>query len=251
MTVGVGTAETAKSVKRSHTVTLQQVTQAFGEHNVLDGVDLNVAQGEFVVLLGASGSGKSTLLRIISQLDQPRSGQVHVIGSIGYAFQEARLLPWNRVRSNVLFGLPTGGNKDERIKAAEAALEEVQLSHRAHAWPSTLSGGEAQRASLARALVREPDVLLLDEPFGALDALTRITMQELVLNLWLRHGFSVVMVTHDVTEAVRLADRIVLLENGTLAAEHVVDVERPRSSDNPDLIALEERLLDRLGVSRH
>lgn len=228
-------------------VAVRGVTQAFGERVVLAGLDLEVAPGELVVLLGRSGSGKSTLLRLIAGLDEPRDGEVRADGSTAFAFQEARLLPWRRVRANVLLGL-RGGSASSRRALADAALDEVRLSHRSEAWPATLSGGEAQRASLARALVREPQVLLLDEPFGALDALTRLTMQELVLDLWQRHGLSIVMVTHDVGEAVRLADRILVLEDGRLAHERIVDVPRPRHASDARLIDVERDLLARLGV---
>lgn len=227
---------------------LTQITQSFGTTVVLNGLDLEVAEGEFIVLIGRSGSGKSTVLRLIAGLDRAASGTVEVEGRIGFAFQEARLLPWWRVDRNVLFGHRTAGTGDERRELALAALREVNLHHRADAWPATLSGGEAQRASLARALVREPEVLLLDEPFGALDALTRLEMQRLVLDLWQRHRPSIVMVTHDVGEAVRLADRVLLLEDGRFVEEVRIDAPRPRHLDDPAFIRLERDLTRRLGV---
>lgn len=232
-------------------IRLQQVSQSFGEVRVLDRLDLEVAEGEFVVLLGRSGSGKSTLLRLIAGLDPASSGQAQVEGQVGFAFQEARLLPWWPVHRNVLFGHPSArlpGQPRAGREAALAALREVNLAHRADAWPVTLSGGEAQRASLARALIREPQVLLLDEPFGALDALTRLEMQRLVIELWQRHRPSVVMVTHDVGEAVRLADRVLLLEDGRWVEEVRIELPRPRPLDDPTLTRLERDLTRRLGV---
>jgi sulfonate transport system ATP-binding protein len=185
----------------------------FGGRRVLDGLDLTVAPGEFVALLGRSGSGKSTLLRVLAGLDDTDaegvSGVVEVPGSVAVAFQEPRLLPWRSVRDNVRLGL----HRDDATEAADRALGEVELTARADAWPLTLSGGEAQRASLARALVREPDLLLLDEPFGALDALTRIAMHRLVLDLWARHRPGILLVTHDVDEALALADRVLVLDD--------------------------------------
>jgi len=232
-------------------ISLQRVTQSFGDALVLDRLDLEVAEGEFIVLLGRSGSGKSTLLRLIAGLDKATEGQTQVEGKVAFAFQEARLLPWWRVYRNVLFGHPLpGAAEDPRVRreAALVALREVSLEHRADAWPVTLSGGEAQRASLARALIREPQVLLLDEPFGALDALTRLEMQRLVIDLWQRHRPSVVMVTHDVGEAVRLADRVLLLEDGHFVEEVRIDSPRPRHLDDPVLTRLERDLTRRLGV---
>lgn len=231
-----------------NTIALHGVSQSFGDRAVLADVNLDVTSGEFVVLIGASGSGKSTLLKLIAGLNQPSSGAVTVGGDIGYAFQEPRLLPWSRVEANVAVGLPLKRDRSRDSEVIAQALEEVQLTHRAQAWPGALSGGEAQRASLARALVRRPEVLLLDEPFGALDALTRITMQELVVELWQHHGFSVVMVTHDVGEAIRLADRIVVLKNGRLEEEFVLASSHSRDLDDPQAANLHRRLLETLGV---
>ncbi|GDY51505.1 hypothetical protein SVIO_021280 [Streptomyces violaceusniger] len=160
------------------------------------------------------------------------------------AFQAPRLMPWKRVWRNVLLGLP--GRPGRAV--AERALKEVGLGHRIDAWPKTLSGGEAQRASLARALVREPDLLLLDEPFGALDALTRITAQQLVAELWQRRGCAVLLVTHDVEEALLLADRVLVMDGGVIAHEVRVDRDRPRDIADPLLAELRTELLDRLGV---
>ena len=210
------------------------LSRAFGGRVVLDGVDLDIAPGEFVAMLGVSGTGKSTLLRALAGLDREVTGELSVPGPVAVAFQEPRLLPWRRVLANVALGLrvPDAG------AVAGRALEEVGLTERAGAWPLTLSGGEAQRAALARALVREPSLLLLDEPFSALDALTRIAMHRLVLRLWERHRPAVLLVTHDVDEALILADRVLVLASGRIVFSGPVEVPRPRDRDHPGLTAL-------------
>ncbi|WP_405084601.1 ABC transporter ATP-binding protein [Microbispora sp. NBC_01389] len=220
------------------------LTRRFGDRAVLDGLDLTIAPGEFVALLGRSGSGKSTLLRALAGLDEEVEGDIEVGGSVAVAFQEPRLVPWKRVRDNITLGLDAPGP----AARADAALAEVGLTERAGAWPLTLSGGEAQRASLARALVREPRLLLLDEPFSALDALTRITVHRLVLDLWSAHGPAVLLVTHDVDEALALADRILVLDGGRVAHSWTVTAPRPRHLDHHDLLALRAALLAALGV---
>ncbi|WP_030370119.1 ABC transporter ATP-binding protein [Streptomyces rimosus] len=225
-------------------VRVRGLRRAFGDRAVIEGLRLDVAPGEFMALLGRSGCGKSTLLRVLAGLDREIEGQVLVPDRKAVAFQAPRLMPWKRVWRNVLLGLP---GKPER-GVAEAALGEVGLGHRADAWPKTLSGGEAQRASLARALVREPDLLLLDEPFGALDALTRIKAQRLVAELWRERGCAVLLVTHDVEEALLLADRVLVMEDGVIAYEEEVRLPRPRTVDDPLFAALRAQLLDRLGV---
>lgn len=222
-------------------VALRGFTRRFGRNTVIDGLDLEIAEGEFVALLGRSGSGKTTLLRTLAGLDGQSEGEVRVPTSRAVVFQDARLLPWQAVWRNVMLGL---GGRDAR-RRAEKALAEVGLDHRADAWPLTLSGGEAQRAALARALVREPKVLLLDEPFAALDALTRIQMHDLVLGLWRRHRPAVLMITHDIDEAIALADRILVLDGGRIVAEERITDARPRVPDP----ALRNRLLARLGVA--
>ena len=221
------------------------LSRAFGGRVVLDGVDLDIAPGEFVAMLGVSGTGKSTLLRALAGLDREVTGELSVPGPVAVAFQEPRLLPWRRVLANVALGLrvPDAG------AVADRALAEVGLTERAGAWPLTLSGGEAQRAALARALVREPSLLLLDEPFSALDALTRIAMHRLVLRLWERHRPAVLLVTHDVDEALVLADRVLVLASGRIVFSGPVEVPRPRDRDNPGLTALRHRLLTELGVN--
>jgi sulfonate transport system ATP-binding protein len=224
-------------------VRLERFVRRFGQTTVLHGLDLEIAAGEFVALLGRSGSGKTTLLRTLAGLD-PADGQDILAPSVrAVVFQDPRLLPWKPVWKNVTLGLK---GSDPRGKA-EAALREVGLGHRLDAWPATLSGGEAQRTALARALVREPELLLLDEPFAALDALTRIRMHDLVLSLWRTHRPAVLLVTHDVDEAIALSDRVLVLDQGRIAAEEVIAVERPRAP-SADLQAVRRRLLAHLGV---
>ncbi|WHT19351.1 ABC transporter ATP-binding protein [Crossiella sp. CA-258035] len=228
------------AAEREHgALRVRRLGKVFGERTVLDQVDLDLAPGEFVGLLGRSGSGKSTLLRVLAGLDTAYTGEVRTPGTVSVAFQEPRLLPWRKVGQNVALGL----RRADAAEAAARALGEVGLSGHADAWPLTLSGGEAQRVSLARALVREPELLLLDEPFGALDALTRLTMHRLVRELWLAHRPSVLLVTHDIDEALRLADRILVLADGRIAAEH--------RTEGADLAHLRELVLADLGVIDH
>jgi sulfonate transport system ATP-binding protein len=208
------------------TVDVRGLGKSFGALRVLDGLDLTIAPGEFVALLGRSGSGKSTLLRVLAGLDRDVTGEFSVRGTVSVAFQQPRLLPWRRVWRN-----------------------EVRLADRFDVWPNTLSGGEAQRVSLARALVRSPDLLLLDEPFAALDALTRLAMHRLVGQLWQRHRPAVLLVTHDVDEALGLADRVLVLEAGRIVAEHVPPPARPRAP--VDLVDLRTRVLSDLGVTEY
>ena len=224
-------------------VRVRNFTRRFGEAAVLQDLDLEIAKGEFVALLGRSGSGKTTLLRTLAGIDAAPGHEVLTPAARAVVFQDARLLPWKKVWRNVALGLKGG---DIRVRA-EAALTEVGLEHRLDAWPATLSGGEAQRASLARALVRDPGLLLLDEPFAALDALTRLRMHDLVLSLWRRHAPAVLLVTHDVDEAVLLADRVLVLEGGRIAAEERIDLPRPRAGDGA-FQEVRARLLSRLGV---
>jgi sulfonate transport system ATP-binding protein len=234
----------APQVSGETAVQVRGLTRAYGDNAVLHGVDLTIRPGEFVALLGRSGSGKSTLLRTLAGLDPAPPGTVQVPAARSVVFQEPRLLPWKRVWRNVTLGLRA---PDPRARA-EAALAEVGLAHRLTAWPLTLSGGEAQRAALARALVREPALLLLDEPFAALDALTRLRMQELVTALWRAHRPAILLVTHDVDEALGLADRVLMLEHGRIALDLPVALPRPRRHDAAAFITLRERLLAALGV---
>jgi sulfonate transport system ATP-binding protein len=221
------------------------LTRSFGDHVVLDHLDLGIGSGEFVAMIGRSGTGKSTLLRALAGLDHDVSGQLTVTAPAAVVFQEPRLVPWKKVWNNVALGLRAS---DPRT-IARTALDEVGLAARADAWPLTLSGGEAQRAALARALVRDPGLLLLDEPFSALDALTRISMHGLVLSLWQRHQPAVLLVTHDVDEALALADRVLVLSDGKIAHSARITLDRPRDRDHPDLVALRIRLLTELGVA--
>ncbi|RTR13807.1 ABC transporter ATP-binding protein [Azospirillum griseum] len=225
-------------------VSVRGLVRNFGSGNVLDGLSLDLQPGSFTALLGRSGCGKSTLLRTLARLDPAPEGAVDLPEQRAVVFQEPRLVPWMRVLRNVTLGL----RHPDAEQRGLAALAEVGLSHRARAWPLTLSGGEAQRAALARALVREPRLLLLDEPFAALDALTRLRMQGLVETLWRAHAPAVLLVTHDVDEALLLADRAVVMANGRIAADIPIPLARPRRHGDPGFIALRSRLLAELGV---
>ncbi|MBY8870281.1 ABC transporter ATP-binding protein [Micromonospora sp. PLK6-60] len=227
-------------------VRVRDLARGFGDRTVLDGLDLTIGAGEFVALLGRSGSGKSTLLRALAGLDGEvtGSGLVDVPANSSVVFQDARLLPWQRVLDNVVLGL-RGPDAAER---GRAALAEVGLAGRDRAWPSELSGGEQQRVALARALVSEPELLLADEPFGALDALTRLRMHDLLRRLCDRHRPAVLLVTHDVDEAITLADRVLLLDAGRIAVDLSIDLPAPRSYRQPAFLAHRESLLRALGV---
>jgi sulfonate transport system ATP-binding protein len=215
--------------------------RSFHGRTVLAGVDLDLHQGELVALLGASGSGKSTLLRALAGQDPLANGHVSVPRERAVAFQDHRLLPWKRVWRNVLIGLPRGAKKRDALRA----LDEVGIAARADAWPGTLSGGEAQRVALARAFIREPRLLLLDEPFGALDALTRLRMHELLRQLCARHRPATLLVTHDVDEAVSLADRILVVRDGRISLD---DRTSGDQRNGAEALALRTRLLEELGV---
>jgi sulfonate transport system ATP-binding protein len=226
-------------------VEVRGLVRKYGERAVLDGVDLSIEPGEFVALLGKSGSGKSTLLRALAGLDYDvdGSGELAVPGNVSVVFQDSRLLPWARVLDNVVLGLR---NADER---GRQSLDEVGLAGREQAWPNELSGGEQQRVALARSLVREPALLLADEPFGALDALTRLKMHVLLRKLCAAHQPAVLLVTHDVDESIVLADRVIVLDEGRIVAEERIDLTEPRSPADPGFAAVRTRLLDALGVS--
>jgi sulfonate transport system ATP-binding protein len=225
-------------------VRARQLTKRFGDNTILDQLNLDIRAGEFVALLGRSGSGKTTLLRALAGLDRITSGTLDVPQARAAVFQEPRLMPWKRAWRNVTLGL----NIDQPRERAGKALAEVGLAHRENAWPATLSGGEAQRVALARALVREPQLLLLDEPFAALDALTRIRMHQLILALWREHRPSVLLVTHDVDEAVLLADRVLVLEQGSIVADITITQPRPRSAERHEFQRVRAQLLQLLGV---
>jgi sulfonate transport system ATP-binding protein len=226
-------------------VNVRGVSRLFGETLALDNVNLDIGPGEFVALLGRSGSGKSTLLRALAGLDAPSAGIVQVPNERMVVFQEPRLLPWKTALQNVELGL----RGDRATEQARSALAEVGLEHRLHAYPATLSGGEAQRAALARALVRDPKLLLLDEPFAALDALTRMRMHALIESLWKRHHLSVLLITHDVDEAILLADRALVIERGRMIASIIIDLPRPRDLSLQGFLSLRKQLLSAIGVT--
>jgi sulfonate transport system ATP-binding protein len=226
-------------------VQVRDLVRRYDERAVLDGLDLDIAPGEFVALLGKSGSGKSTLLRALAGLDYDvdGSGDLTVPQNVSVVFQDSRLLPWARVLDNVVLGLSAAGDRGRQ------SLEEVGLAGREKAWPNELSGGEQQRVALARSLVREPELLLADEPFGALDALTRLKMHVLLRKLCAAHQPAVLLVTHDVDEAIVLADRVIVLDAGQIVAEETISLSAPRSAADPGFAAIRSRLLDALGVS--
>jgi sulfonate transport system ATP-binding protein len=233
----VSTAVEAPAVRAA------KIRRRYGDRTVLSDLDLDIRRGEFVALIGQSGCGKTTLLRTLAGLDRVNGGALTTPASSTVVFQEHRLLPWWKVWRNVAIGLPRSGARAR----AQSALEEVGLDQHADAWPVTLSGGEAQRVALARALVREPELLLLDEPFAALDALTRIRMHGLVRALIARHRPAVLLVTHDVDEAILLADRVLAMRDGRIAAEHRIPA-RAHDRGDPEFAALRATLLAELGV---
>lgn len=231
-------------------VALHDVSHGFGDLRVLSHIDLKIAPGEFVSVVGKSGCGKSTLLRLIAGLDQPRTGRVMIDNAAVEArqqdlrvmFQEPRLLPWASVAENVAVGLRPGENPDEISRALNA----VQLAEKASEWPAQLSGGQKQRAALARALVSGPRLLMLDEPLGALDALTRMAMQDLIRKIHAREGFTAILVTHDVAEAVALSDRVIVLGRGHIIEDfRIVRVARTRRG-SPELVEIEQEILSRI-----
>ena len=226
--------------KTSPAVVVSGLRRAYGPRTVINNLDLRIERGEFVALLGESGCGKTTLLRALAGLDAIQRGRIDAPRRPAVVFQEHRLLPWQTLAQNVVLGL-RAPNPHER---AAAALAEVGLGDRLDDWPRNLSGGQAQRMALARALVQEPELLLLDEPFAALDALTRIRMHDLVKELVTRHRPGVLLVTHDVDEAVALADRILVMRNGAIAFEH----QAATLAAGP---AIRGQLLDELGVVTH
>ncbi|TDP88023.1 sulfonate transport system ATP-binding protein [Aquabacterium commune] len=234
-------------------VQLRHLAQRFGTRQVLKDIDLDVAPGAFVAIVGRSGCGKSTLLRLLAGLDAPSQGQITIDGQtldtrrpadqgIRLMFQDARLLPWKSVGDNVALGL-SGADVPARVREA---LQSVGLADRIGEWPAALSGGQRQRVALARALVHRPRLLLLDEPLGALDALTRIEMQQLIERLWQTHGFTAVLVTHDVSEAVALADRVLLIEDQAVALDLHVALPRSRARSHAAFGALEDQVLQRV-----
>ncbi|WP_052209940.1 ATP-binding cassette domain-containing protein [Xanthomonas cannabis] len=230
-------------------LSLRGIGKRYGDSEVLRGIDLQIAPGACVAVVGRSGCGKSTLLRVIAGLEAADSGTVESGAAplaaqhdaVRLMFQDARLLPWKRVIDNVALGLGRAGRMQ-----AQAALDAVGLGTRGGDWPAALSGGQRQRVALARALVHRPRLLLLDEPLGALDALTRIEMQQLIVQLWRHYGFTLVLVTHDVAEACALADRIVVVEQGQVGLDVAVPVAHPRAPGSPALAAIQAQVLSRL-----
>jgi sulfonate transport system ATP-binding protein len=233
-------------------ISVHGLVKRFGEREVLHGLDLEIRPGEFISIVGRSGCGKSTFLRLLAGLEEISSGTIGFDGfprngrreDARIMFQDSRLLPWRSIVENVEIGL-SGDKKENRLRAREV-LEQVGLADRSNEWPGKLSGGQRQRVALARALIHHPRLLLLDEPLGALDALTRLEMQRLIENIWKQHEFTAVLVTHDVTEATILADRIILIEDGRITFDERVDLPRPREYGQPDLAALGSRVLDRI-----
>jgi sulfonate transport system ATP-binding protein len=247
-------AEKARS-SRGVSVGIKNVNIALGGRTVLEGFDIEIAAGEFVAIVGRSGCGKSTLLRSLVGLETPQTGTI-IIGNadasssssnsktkpdVRVMFQDSRLLPWRRVLPNVMLGL-----EPLLTPQAQKVLAQVGLAERANDWPATLSGGQRQRVALARALVHDPSLLLLDEPLGSLDALTRIEMQQLIEDVWRSRGFTAMLVTHDVAEAISLADRVILIEAGRVALDEVVHLPRPRTRGSARFATLEERILGRV-----
>lgn len=238
---------------RALSLTIRDLRKSFGHNEVLQGIDLHIPAGQSVAIVGKSGCGKSTLLRLIAGLDQPTAGSIEFGDHEGkpsdhvrVMFQEPRLLPWARVLSNVEVGLGRDREKPNAKARADEALKEVGLDEKRDQWPAVLSGGQKQRVALARALVSHPRVLAFDEPLGALDALTRISMQRLLERVWHDQGFTAILVTHDVSEAVALADRVLVIESGRIVQDISVDLPRPRQRGAADLAALEGTILREL-----
>jgi sulfonate transport system ATP-binding protein len=240
-----------KGARRGLSLTIRGLRKSFGDNAVLRGIDLHIPSGQFVAIVGRSGCGKSTLLRLIAGLEKPDEGTI-AFGEearredIRVMFQEPRLLPWSRVLGNVEVGLGTDRSLADAKARAAQALVEVGLDSKREQWPAALSGGQKQRVALARALVSQPRVLAFDEPLGALDALTRISMQQLLERVWRDQGFTAILVTHDVTEAVALADRVLIIEEGRIAHDLDVAITRPRERGASDLAALEGTILREL-----
>ena len=249
----MSTSSIPSTAKDGTAVRLRGLTKHYGSRLVLDQIDLDIAPGDFVAIVGRSGCGKSTLLRLMAGLEQNESGTIELnrqalnpqavaTQGLRLMFQDARLLPWKKVGQNVGLGL----QGDDVHRRVQDALTEVGLAERINDWPAALSGGQRQRVALARALVHRPRLLLLDEPLGALDALTRIEMQQLIERLWREHGFTAVLVTHDVSEAVALADRVLLIEDHVVTLDEAVPLARPRQRGQAAFAQLEERVLQRV-----
>ncbi len=249
-----GTPAVATS-SRALSITARGLSKSFGDRPVIANLDLHVPAGQFLAVVGRSGCGKSTLLRLLSGLEQPDGGTLRFgdakAGAMPQAdvrlmFQEPRLLPWAKVAGNVEIGLGLAGGTAQGKRCALDTLAQVGLEDRADLWPSPLSGGQKQRVALARALVSKPRILSFDEPLGALDALTRIEMQRLIERVFIEQAFTALLVTHDVAEALALADRIIVLEKGGISLDVDVPLDRPRRRGSSEAAALEERILAQL-----
>ncbi|WP_407170599.1 ATP-binding cassette domain-containing protein [Bradyrhizobium sp. ORS 111] len=241
----------SEGAARGLSLTIRSLRKAFGDNEVLRGIDLHIPAGQFVAIVGRSGCGKSTLLRLVAGLEASTAGSIAFgeqlrAQDVRVMFQEPRLLPWARVLSNVEVGLGRERASADAQARAEQALVEVGLGDKRAQWPSVLSGGQKQRVALARALVSQPRVLAFDEPLGALDALTRISMQQLLERVWQDQGFTAILVTHDVAEAVALADRVLVIEDGRIAQDVTIDLPRPRRRGSAELAALEGEILKHL-----
>jgi len=238
----------ANTIRIGARLLVNDVSKTFGDKKVLEGVRLDIPAGQFVAIVGRSGCGKSTLLRLVAGLETPTEGELSIDGTeiagiredTRMLFQDARLLPWRTTAQNVQVGVKTR-SREEAVRA----LEQVGLAERENDWPGVLSGGQRQRVALARALAGSPRLLLLDEPLGALDALTRIDMQQLIEELWEKQRFTAVLVTHDVSEAVALADRVVLIDKGRIALDVNITLDRPRERDS-GFAHFEKLILDRI-----
>ena len=244
----------SEAAARGLPLTIRGLRKSFGANEVLRGIDLHIPAGQFVAIVGRSGCGKSTLLRLIAGLETITAGTISLgedarPEDVRVMFQEPRLLPWARVLSNVEVGLGRDRASPDAQVRAEKALGEVGLDDKRGQWPAVLSGGQKQRVALARALVSDPRVLAFDEPLGALDALTRISMQRLLERVWHDQAFTAILVTHDVSEAVALADRVLVIEDGRIAHDVAVDIPRPRRRGSADLAALEGSILRELLLS--
>ena len=239
-------------------INVRGLRKSFGDNEVLKGIDLQIDAGQFVAIVGRSGCGKSTLLRLLLGLEQPSGGAFAFEDGVApidnprvarVMFQEPRLLPWANVIANVEVGLGADRKKPGARERALATLHAVELEDKCNAWPSVLSGGQKQRVSLARALVGQPRILALDEPLGALDALTRITMQGLLERMWRDQRFTALLVTHDVAEAVTIADRVIMIDDGKIALDINVDLPRPRARSSAEVAGFEGRILNELFAS--
>jgi sulfonate transport system ATP-binding protein len=242
-----------QSIGLGLSLTIRGLGKSFGDRQVLKSLDIHIPAGQFVAIVGKSGCGKSTLLRLLVGLEKSTSGEFwygaspeekHDQSAVRVMFQEPRLLPWAHILANVEVGLGRERKKSDARDRAVATLEEVGLGDRRNDWPATLSGGQKQRVALARALVSHPRVLALDEPLGALDALTRISMQRLLERIWREQGFTALLVTHDVAEALTLADRVLIIEEGIVKHDMRVDIPRPRQRGGAEIAALEGKILD-------